>query len=39
MSVFIFLELSEALGFDDACQLLRFVLDRRDHQLRDDAEQ
>ncbi len=37
MSVFIFLELSEALGFDDACQLLRFVLDRRDQRLRDDA--
>jgi len=39
MSVFIFLELSEALGFDDACQLLRSVLDRRDQRLRDDAEQ
>lgn len=39
MSVFIFLELSEALGFDDACQLLRSVLNRRDQRLRDDAEQ
>jgi hypothetical protein len=28
-----------ALGFDDACQLLRSVLDRRDQRLRDDAEQ
>ena len=39
MSVFILLELSEALGFNDACQLLRFILDRRDQRLRDDAEQ
>lgn len=39
MSILIFLELSEAPGFDDACQLLRSVLDRRDQRLRDDTEQ
>jgi hypothetical protein len=39
MSLFIFLELSEALRFDDACQFLRCVLDRRDQHLRDAAEE
>lgn len=33
MSLFIFLELSEALSFDDPCQLLRDVLNRRDQLL------
>lgn len=38
MSLFIFLELSRALGFEDACQLLRSVLDRRDQRLSNDTE-
>jgi AraC-like DNA-binding protein len=29
MSLFTFLELSAALSFEDPCQLLRYVLDRR----------
>lgn len=33
------LELSDALGFEDACQLLRSVLDRRDQRLHDDTEE
>lgn len=33
MSLFIFLELSNALRFDDPCQFLRAVLDRRDELL------
>jgi len=37
MSLFIFLELSEALRFDDACQLLRSVLDCRRQYLRDNT--
>lgn len=39
MSLFIFLELSEALGFDDAGELLRRVLDRRDRHLHNDAQE
>ncbi len=39
MSLSIFLELSEALCFDDACQLLRYVLDCRDRYLRNNAEE
>lgn len=30
LSLFLFLEVGHGLGFDDACQLLRDVLDRRD---------
>lgn len=30
MSLFIFLELSDALGFDDPCQFLRDVINRRE---------
>ncbi|MDY6947511.1 MAG: hypothetical protein SXG53_17515 [Pseudomonadota bacterium] len=39
MSLFIFLELSAALGFEDPCQLLREVLDRRDQLLRDGTNE
>jgi hypothetical protein len=38
MSLFIFLELSEAPRFDDACELLRCVLDCRDQHPRNAAE-
>jgi hypothetical protein len=38
MSLFIFLELSRALNFDDACELLRFILDRRDQLLHKGTE-
>jgi AraC-like DNA-binding protein len=38
MSLFIFLELSAALGFDDPSQLLRNVLDRRDQLARKGVE-
>ncbi|MBL8268542.1 hypothetical protein [Steroidobacter sp.] len=37
VSLTVFLELSVALGFDDACQLLRCVLDRRDQLEHNDA--
>lgn len=39
MSLFIFLELSAALGFEDACQFLRCVLDCRAPHLSSDAEE
>lgn len=38
MSLFIFLELSEALSFDDSCQLLRDVLNRRDQLLAENTQ-
>jgi len=36
ISIFIFLEMSQALGFDNPGQLLRQVLDRRDQRARDE---
>lgn len=39
LSLFIFMELSEALGFDDPCQLLRAVLDRREQCVRERTEE
>lgn len=39
MSFFIFLELSEALRFDDAFQFLRRILDCRDQHVRDATEE